>query len=173
MSNQKYFVFDVESIGLHGEGYAVGWVVVDATHKELDRGMTACVMADAQGSDSDRKWVENNIPLLPATVRNIRELREVFWAAWTQWKERGALMAADCGWPVETNLLSACVADDPQTRKWSGPYPFIEISTLLLSRGKDPLGTYPRLPGELPIHHPLADARQSARLLLEALHPRS
>lgn len=25
-----FMVFDVESIGLHGDGYAVGWVVVDA-----------------------------------------------------------------------------------------------------------------------------------------------
>jgi hypothetical protein len=36
--------------------------------------------------------------------------------------------------------------------------------------GMDPLGTNERLPNELPIHDPLADACQSARLLIQALN---
>jgi len=35
--------------------------------------------------------------------------------------------------------------------------------------GRDPLATNERLPSELPVHHPLMDARQSARQLLLAL----
>src|SRR4051794_14723892 len=31
-----WVVLDVESVGLHGEGYAAGWVVVDAAGKELE-----------------------------------------------------------------------------------------------------------------------------------------
>ena len=29
----KYFVFDVESVGLHGEAFSFGYVVVDETGK--------------------------------------------------------------------------------------------------------------------------------------------
>lgn len=32
-----YMVFDVESIGLHGEGFAVGYVVVDRNGERLDK----------------------------------------------------------------------------------------------------------------------------------------
>ena len=39
----------------------------------------------------------------------------------------------------------------------------------MLCAGMDPMATYDRLPAELPRHDPLADARQSARLLVEAL----
>jgi hypothetical protein len=39
----------------------------------------------------------------------------------------------------------------------------------MLSAGMNPLATYDRTPSELPRHNPLADARQSARLLSEAL----
>jgi hypothetical protein len=39
----------------------------------------------------------------------------------------------------------------------------------ILALGRDPLATNERLPDELPAHNPLCDARQSARLLIEAL----
>jgi hypothetical protein len=46
-----------------------------------------------------------------------------------------------------------------------GPYPLHEIASFMTAAGMDPMATYARLPDELPKHHPLADARQSARLL--------
>ena len=36
---------------------------------------------------------------------------------------------------------------------------------------RDPMATNERMPDELPAHHPLMDARQSARLLVDALAP--
>jgi hypothetical protein len=50
-----------------------------------------------------------------------------------------------------------------------GPYPLVDVASVRLAAGLDPLGAYDRTAGELPVHNPLADARQSARLLLEAL----
>jgi len=77
-------------------------------------------------------------------------------------------MFVECGWPVEANFLEACIRDYPKTRNWEGPYPMHEIATLMLAAGMDPMGTYERLPEELPAHEPLADVRLSARLLKEA-----
>ena len=54
-------VFDVESIGLHGEGYAVGYVVI-VDGKEVEADMFACPGSMAEGVDSDRLWVYGNIP---------------------------------------------------------------------------------------------------------------
>jgi hypothetical protein len=76
-----------------------------------------------------------------------------------------------CAWPVEARFLAACVDDNPMTHEWSGPYPLHDLASVLMAAGRDPLAKNERLPGELPEHDPLADARQSARLLLAALAP--
>ena len=84
------------------------------------------------------------------------------------------IIAVDCGWPVETGLLSACVADDP-TRAFEGPYPLHEVATMLRDAGMDPLAEYgPELlsPEEFAAHrahHPVDDARLSVRCALRAM----
>ena len=37
-----FMVFDVESIGLHGDGFAVAWVVVNRSGQRLGEGCMAC-----------------------------------------------------------------------------------------------------------------------------------
>lgn len=160
-------VFDVESVGLHGEGFSVGYVVL-VDGKEVEFGCFTAPLSSAAGDDEGRSWVEANIPPTPITHESPRPVRDAFWFRWAYWKERGAILAADCGWPVEARFLCACV-DDDKSRSWSGPYPFMEISSVLVAKGMDPLAKYDRLPSELPAHNPLFDARQSARLLWEAL----
>ena len=174
MMPDLFMVFDVESIGLHGEGFAVGFVVVGMDGKVYDAGRYVCPQETARGvtdadTDPARKWLAANIPPMEATVTNPAVLRDVFWAEWLPWKSLGAALVADCGWPVEARFLAACVDQRPELRGWDGPYPLHELATFRLAAGFDPLATVERLPNELPAHDPLADARQSARLLLEAL----
>lgn len=173
MSKRIWMVFDVESIGLHGEGFAVGFVVVDEVGNELDSGRYVCPQSAASGlmdadTDPARKWLAENIPPMATTHAMPHQVRAAFWEKWQKWKEEGALLVADCGWPVEARFLTACVGDEPQLREWSGPYPLHELGTFMLAAGLDPLAAYGRVgANELPAHDPLADARQSARLLLE------
>lgn len=162
------FVFDVESIGLHGEGYAVGYVVIQ-NGEEIESGGFSCPTRIAKGVDSDREWIAANIPDLGSNSPDAFTVREKFWKVWLSWKERGAVLAADCGWPVEARFLCACIDALPDDRRWQGPYPLIEISSVLLACGRDPLGIFERLENELPKHDPICDARQSARLLWECL----
>jgi hypothetical protein len=177
-----FMVFDVESIGLHGEGFAVGYVIVDSeTGREEDAGLFHCSPDRADGRPAGRDWIEANVPdladccpgnphhNLPDPRTAPRHVRDLFWWAWERWKANGAILAADCPWPVEARFLLACVADDPIAREWQGPYPLIDVASVRLAAGFDPLATVDRLPDELPAHNPLADARQSARLLIEAL----
>ena len=166
-SNDLFMVFDVESIGLHGEGFAVGWTVV----RELGKTPLAEGIAVSRTDDPLPQWVvENVLPHLPAPTHDTaRKVRDAFWAVWARWREEGARLAADVAWPVEARFLAACVDDDPAAREWSGPYPLIDISSVCLAVGHDSLAADERWPSELPVHNPLADARQSARLLLEAL----
>ena len=107
-------------------------------------------------------------PTLSARLEGAQRAAEFNQAIGNQAQLSGAEMAAECLWPVEARFLSACIADDAR-RLPTAPYPIHEIASVMLSAGMDPMGTYERTPSEMPRHNPLADARQSARLLVEAL----
>jgi hypothetical protein len=171
-------VFDVESVGLHGEGFAVGWVVVDERGNLRPQGLGepfvsgywACSPDDAEGDDEGRAWVQAHVvPHIKPNVDHPETVRTLFWDAWQYFKAQGAVLVADCAWPVEARFLAACVDDDPLIRNWGGPYPLHDVATMRLAAGFDPQLTMERRDDELPVHHPLADARQSARLWVEAL----
>jgi hypothetical protein len=170
---KPFFVFDVESIGLHGEGYAVGGGVF-FTDGTSDPGFEFTFAANpdlAEGDQSDRDWVRDNIPNLPITHPKPSLIRGHFWTLWLEAKKKypSITMAAECGWPVEANFLARCVQDQKESRNWQGPYPLHEIASFMEAAGMDPMATYDRLPSEEPKHHPLGDAKQSARLLMQAL----
>lgn len=170
MKHIKYplFVFDVESVGLHGEGFAVGIVVIGEDGSTLFEGIAACPPESCFGDNEDMKWVLENVKV--ETTHGYSDgVRYFFWTAWREWADKGASCWADCLWPVEAKFLEACIADDPKRRNWEGPYPFFDISTLLLAAGKNPLENFNRKPNELPAHNPLNDARQSARILYELI----
>jgi len=79
-------------------------------------------------------------------------------------------MAAECGYPVETNFLRLCDSFIPihGVNEFEGPYPLHDIASIMLAAGMDPMKTYERLPDESPKHDPLCDVKQSARLMYEA-----
>lgn len=177
--HEIFFVFDVESVGLHGEGFAVGYVAVE-NGREVESGLFFCAPAGAAGTAKDYGWVVANV--IPALSdgpsgqfgsrlgsESPRDVRCAFWDRWVAWKGRGALMVADCPWPVESRFLMDCLRDNPAERASMAPYPIIDVGSVRLAAGLDPLGTNDRRDDERPAHNPLADARQSARLLIEAL----
>jgi hypothetical protein len=167
---QPFFIFDVESIGLHGDAFAVGGgIYVDGRpHKEF---LFATNPNMAAGTDEDRAWVTQNVQPIRSTHGSLAKFSDAFWNEWINAKKKypGIVMAAECGWPVEARFLSKCIDDAPLERRWNGPYPLHEIATYMLAAGMDPMLTYKRVKGEKPAHHPLHDARQSARLLFTAI----
>ena len=168
--NAPFFVFEVESVGLHGEGFAVaGGVYIDGAARSEFR--YCCPLDEAKGEDEDREWVKANVPALEITHRSTKTMREAFWSEWENAKARypGITMAGECIWPVEAGFVAECVKQQMTDRKWAGPYPFHDIASVMLAAGMDPMATYERTESEKPAHEPLADARLSARLLAMAL----
>lgn len=169
-----FFVFDVESVGLHGPAFAVGYTVVDLAGNEVTWGRHVWQWARsidvhvATVDYEDMAWCRAHIPAMPVDCQEPKDLRDKFWAAWERFRER-AWMVVDCGWPVEAKFLEECVRDDPVARKWLGPYPLLDIAPIAAALGQDPTEPALRKPTEFPIHDPLADARQTARLWVEAL----
>lgn len=168
MSNNTWFSLDCESVGLHGQTFAVGVSVVDDEGNELDHLHAHCDHRHAFGQPEDRKWVDENCPdVHPHTAHNSQEVLEQFAAFWNKWKAQGAVMVGDCAWPVEARMLARCV-DAGLIEDFSGPYPLHEVATLLLAAGMDPMATYGRHHFHEPAHQPLNDARHSARLWIAA-----
>lgn len=163
--------FEAESNGLHGAAFAIGGVVIDETPGHvLDR-----FAARAPDPSPCDPWVQAHVlPALvtmPMTHRDARAMRETFWCWLQNWRQR-AMVVVDFGWPVETNLLSACVADEPG-RGFMGPCPLNEVASLMIAAGLDPDKKYgpELLPGAIE-HHPQWDAHVSAlcaRLALQRI----
>ena len=169
-----FFVFDVEAIGLHGQGFAVAGGVYRKDGLLFKEFAYHCPEGRADGEWNDREWVKVNVTINSASLLCTMpsEVRECFWREWGDAKERypDVVMAVECGWPVEARFLIGCIQDNVMNRKWRGPYPLHEIASIMMAAGMDPMKQYERLPNELPEHEPLADSRLSARLLFEALH---
>jgi hypothetical protein len=172
-----YFIFDVESVGLHGEAFAVAAQVFDAMGEPIqgEGGWWHSTNRDnAVGTKENRDWIEKNVPPIKTSKLTGRDLRDFFWDSWHEAKSRypGVVMAAECVWPVETNFLSACVADNPVQRQFEGPYPLHDIASIMMAAGMDPMATYERVHEEkdiYPAHHPLGDVKHSAWCLNAAL----
>lgn len=167
-----WMVFDVESVGLHGEGFAVGWVLVDDRGNEHASGEYGCPVEFAEKQDdSSLAWVREHCQCITNCARP-RDVRDAFWDAYEGYfygiPGRKVLLAADVPWPVEANFLCKVFTDDPRRRD-RAPYPLLDIASVRLASGLDPLATERRFDDERPAHNPRSDARQSARLLLEAL----
>lgn len=160
----KIFSFDAETDGLYGPVWAIGAVVYDGDGRWLNTfsgQLDPAVVTD--------EWTrEHVVPVVDlARYHNRDQLLEYFWRFWRHNGGDDAVAVADCGYPVETGLFRACVTFDPEGRRYQGPFPLHELSTLLWSRGLDPkLDRYqfidrPDLfagrPDLVP-HNPVADA---------------
>ncbi len=169
---EHFLVFDVESMGLHGEAFAVGYVLIRTSDgSEVWHGLRWCDAEDIRvGYPADREWIAANVAPMDLMARCVspREVRNQFAMA-MELMPKGTLLAADVAWPVEARFLAHIIDDDPKARAWFGPYPLIDIASVRFAAGLDPLESGERRENELPAHNPLSDARQSARLLLEAL----
>lgn len=163
--NKKFFFLDVESIGLHGDPFAVAVVITNEEGTLLDEFCWSVNRKLVSGKVEDRKWVDENVPDLPTTHASLLEMCREFWNTWKLWKGTGAVMVCDCPWPVEARFLNMCKNMDNDN--FSGPYPLLDLSSMLYTKGFEPLGEFNRLTGELPKHHPLCDVRQTKRLFFE------
>jgi hypothetical protein len=177
---------DAESIGLYGNIFAVGAVVVnEATGAEVEQFYAACPIDDAKDSYRYTWLADNVLPALDSYTCTSRPIVVYEFGKWYEAmmaKYTDLIIVADCGVPVEAFLFRCWVdmdeasrpnADMPQAlarqadRQWRAPYPLHEVATAMYMCGLDPKATYVRLPAELPAHHPTRDARQSARQWVE------
>jgi len=163
----RILVIDVETIGLHGPAFCVGFVVMDFYGEVTNEGLYA-IRPDSILTDNvlGMKWAMENVQIEERhfNCSSLEELRSRFWKFWLEVRWR-AIMAADVNWPCEANFLSDCIKENIGS-EWHGPYPLLDIASFRMGAGDaDTMKTEIRLPNEQPPHNPLCDARQSARQL--------
>jgi len=188
MERKYYFSFDVESVGLLGRPFAVGWVIVDETGKEYEEG---CLVSGTPiAIIKESAWIiENVIPALPEfSERSFLEdeyyispssncydeydMYEKFWKAWTEAEKDypGILMVTDTPFPVEAGFLLRMHREGVIFLTLeNSPYPLIDVASVLFAHGHDPIANYDRKENEMPVHHPTKDARCSVRIMLECM----
>lgn len=146
-------LFDVESVGLYGEAFAAAWLVHDAAGHEIDSFTLACHPNAARGDDAGRAWVAEHVMpgLTELNCDSPREVRDLFWTRYTALRSSAPdlMLMADVPFPVETNFLTACIADDP-SRAVDAPYPLLDAASIRRWLGV-PAPTY--------AHNPLEDCR--------------
>ena len=168
-----HLVFDVESLGVGGPSVAWGAVLFDATGEELlatgccrHRDEWAALALAVDAPQEDLTWAEQHVNTTGCEIVEGRSIYDKFYLLWNAFRTQEVVgdhhLWADVPFPCETRFLSMLKRDDQ-------PYPLLDVASVLYAAGMDPLGTYDRLPSELPRHNPINDARQSGRMLFEAL----
>lgn len=161
---------DAECNGLGGQAFAVAMTLSDRSG-ELDHVVHRCPI------DGDvYPWVSANvIPAIeniqvdcndyPGMIFNLVETHR-------RWSEDGTHTVGHVVWPVEARLLLDMYAAEDA---YAGPYPLLDVASVLLAKGHDPLSVDSYLrkhdvqpPDDSP-HHPLYDARAAERCLRHLL----
>jgi len=155
---------DAECNGLAGRAFAVAMTLSDGA-AELETVVYRCPI---EGVTDD--WVAANVlPHIGDVEVNCADYAGLLYNlcdAYGRWAEEGARLIAHVAWPVEARLLLDMF---PAADIWSGPFPLIDVASVLLAKGHDPLtvdGYLDKHDLERPDgspHHPLYDARAAER----------
>lgn len=169
MSKQDLFFVDAETNGLYGSFLTVAIIRTDCFCNELDRHYFGIKTENMVVTDP---WTrENVVPILGeyTPCEDEYDLLERVWALWAACREHSYAVAY-VAYPVEARLFSECVRHDETRRRFNGPFPLIDLSTILFARGMDPLN----LPDDDPApetkqHNALYDVEQMIKIYKKAM----
>jgi hypothetical protein len=163
---------DAETNGLGGQAFAVA-LTRSFPGKETDHSVFRCPIGEAVVDP----WVaENVLPALAGVPVNCPGGYPQMLAALGEqiatWGGRVVPIIAHVAWPVEARLLLDVYSGK---RVWDGPYPLIDVASVLLAHGFNPLSVDDYLTAHgIPApegspHHPLYDARAAERCMRHLL----
>lgn len=160
-----HFFVDAETDGLYGTFLSIAAMVTDESGQEVERFYGAFLPPQDK---INSKWVlEHVYPYLHNAEKKYTDetaLLEDFWQFWMKHREN-CICITDVGHPVESRLFSTCVKMNLVEREWLGPFPMLDLSTLLLAHGIQPLTDRKKLSGlSLKQHDAMNDACMMAKI---------
>lgn len=133
----NYFFVDAETDGLYGTFLSIAVAVSDKNGILLDRFYGRI---DIDRDQLQSEWVKRNVFDSLSNAEKVYaseyELLEAVWDLWMKHRET-AYAVADVMHPVESRLFTECVRHDEKNREFLGPFPLLDLSTLLMTRGVD------------------------------------
>jgi len=170
----KILCFDLETNALHGQTFAIGALIVDASGKIHDE-FTARVAIKGEIDD----WVTGNVlPVIEdmeITHGTYEAMRESFWRWFVVAQEKSDYVLVSNGYPVEYRFLLDCQDADIEERYWQHPFPIIDLTSMLLllqkthNIDKKTLSLQVQQNMVYRVHHPLDDAKKAALMAFEAI----
>ena len=123
----KFLFIDAETDGLYGSFLTVGLVVTDDAGNMIEKAYYGIKKENMMISDV---WTRENVFTVLGdyeACEDEAELLEKVWAFWMKYRE------------VESRLFMKCVMNNESERKYLGPFPMLDLSSLLMAAGYDPL----------------------------------
>lgn len=172
----KIFSFDAETNGLWGQAFAISAAVYE--DGKLAASFTTYLGAEGV-TDS---WVKDNVLPKLVDLAKTHDSYDTMLSAFADFykaNKDGADVIAHMGVPVEAKLLldmhsKGFIGD------WDGPYPFLDVASVLKAKGYDPtsvdsynkefdlMENVPEADG-LATHHPLYDSVAAARAYMHLM----
>lgn len=185
--NTVLLSLDVEAGFLYEPAFSYGYVLgtIDGTVIEEDyvfSELDAIAIEYVEESDKHFKWLSDNVLSVTGHYTTDKYyISELFASKWIKYKDTygdNLIMLADVPFPCESSFLFDLMVSNlngyldyadrtefyDNQFKYS-PYPILDLASILISNGLPT--TFERLPNELPIHHPLNDARQTYRKFID------
>ena len=185
--NTVLLSLDVEAGFLYEPAFSYGYVLGDITGNVIEEDYQFSkidfqLIEYVKDSDKYFKWLSNNVLSVAGDyTTDLAYISELFAHKWIQLKDKygdNLLILADVPFPCESSFLFDLMVSDingylnynNQTEFYDNqfkysPYPILDLASILISNGLPT--TFDRLPNELPIHHPLNDARQTYRKFID------
>ena len=134
----KLVFLDVETDGLYGAFLTVAMIATDGKGNELERAYYGIKREIMQVTEP---WVQENVIPKLGDYEECNTETELLQKAWDFWMkyQKEAYAVCDVGFPVEAGFLRACVALNEKEAMWKAPFPLVDLSSLLLAKGYDPL----------------------------------
>ncbi|HFI0468329.1 TPA: hypothetical protein ACGOYW_001750 [Streptococcus suis] len=167
----KRFIIDAETDGLYGPLLTIAVLVTNSKGEVLESFYGGLPAHIAVASDP---WVVDNVlPFISEyqAFDSEEALLEKVWSLWSDHRE-DSLCFADVPHPIESRIFSKMVTDHQEERYYQGPFPLIDIASILLGKGYSPLVDRESLVRDFQghRHNALDDVRLSNHLLTYLFH---
>lgn len=172
--NKGYLFVDAETDGLYGKFISIAMVLTDSLGKELEYRYMG-IGNPEQHIKSE--WVKENVLPVLGQYEEFPDEESLLEACWQFWRKHAdnTYVVADVIHPIESRLFTHCVKCDEENRMFQGPYPLLDLSSMLYVAGIDPLVARESLCGDSEnkgnLHNALYDARLTASIWKEYILP--
>lgn len=165
------FIIDAETDGLYGSFLSVAVLITDSNYNILREEYYGIKKANLH---IQNEWVKTNVVPIMGEYEECadeQELLDKVWDLWIAYKDQVQAIA-DVVYPVEVRLFQKCVDMHPEERYFQGPYPLLDLSSLLYAKGYDPLverKTLLKEPEIVKQHNALDDVRMTLEIYKELM----